>query len=262
MISDEDVIQFYKKLDTPGGYKGLGTPQIFRGKTKQPPQGEVLGGCLRHHEVFNKYRIIPEYCFDCYKVLIAPRTVVELFKLLIVFDRLSLPNDNFRKCMVEGRDDCSGAYKGFIFCMSMEEGKEVRKIAREVVRDEISPQIPVNVKRGCSEFAAAYPSYSPSKPGAVFMKYNKDWKVYEELVDKTIVINANSPRARGEVPSVNNDALTTYTSSEILAMQFWLRYAATIGDMSYLRIAGGTLPPIPNLKRPPFTTAVSRAARK
>lgn len=40
--------------------------------------------------------------------------------------------------------------------------------------------------------------------------------------------------------------------AEIFAMRYWLRYAATIGDISYLKITGCTLPPIPELNRPPF----------
>jgi hypothetical protein len=253
MISDEDVIQFFKKVDTPGGYEGEGIPQIFWGK--MGVADAFVGGCRRHHMVFNKFRVIPEYCFDCYKVLVAPRTVVELFKLMMVFDALRLPKDNFRKCMVEGRNDCSGTYKGFVFCVGKEDGKAVREIVREAVWREISPEIPITMKRGCSEFAAAYPSYSPTKPGAVWLKYNKDWKVHEDFIDKNIVVRRDpSP------PNANDEAQTTGVSPEIFAMKYWLRYAATIGDMSYLKLAGGHLPPIPNLKRPPF--AGVRAAQR
>ena len=38
-------------------------------------------------------------------------------------------------------------------------------------------------------------------------------------------------------------------------MQYWLRYAAMIGDMSYLTISGTTLTPIPYLKRQKFGAA-------
>ncbi len=255
MISDEDIIQFYKKLDAPGVYGGPGSLQIYRGKSPRLWKDVQSGGCERYHTVFNKFGVIPEYCFDCYKVLITPFTVVELFKLLMIFEKLALPNDNTRKCMIEGRDYCSGTYKGFIYCRSIEEGKEVRNIVREVVADDISPEVPVTLKRGCSEFASAYPRYSPTKPGAVFMKYNKDWKVLEDFVDKDFVFNT-------DVPDINAGDNTTYPPSEIYAMQYWLRYAATIGDISYLKIAGGTLPSIPQMKRPPFTIAVPRTRHK
>lgn len=87
------------------------------------------------------------------------------------------------------------------------------------------------------------------------MKYNKDWKVLEDFVDKDFVFNT-------DVPDINAGDNTTYPPSEIYAMQYWLRYAATIGDISYLKIAGGTLPSIPQMKRPPFTIAVPRTRHK
>lgn len=66
--------------------------------------------------IFDKFDVIPKYCFDCYKVLITPHTIMDLFKLLMIFEKITLPLDNTRKCMVETRDACSGTYKGFIYC--------------------------------------------------------------------------------------------------------------------------------------------------
>jgi hypothetical protein len=77
--------------------------------------------------------------------------VVELFKLLMVFEKLDLPNDNTRKCMCESRDFCSGAYKGFVYCRGVDEAKAVADIVRKVISDDISPDVPVTIKRGCSE---------------------------------------------------------------------------------------------------------------
>ncbi|MHB1140923.1 MAG: hypothetical protein ACYC1T_04080 [Sulfuricaulis sp.] len=246
MILDEDVRQFFRnKLGKPCIFGGYGSLQIYRGISDRLWKDAHPGGCARHHSVFNNFGAIPEYCFDCYKVLVTPRTVVELFKLLMVFERLILPNDNTRKCMAEGRHDCGGAYKGFIYCQSIEEGKNVHNIVRNAVAGDIAPEVPVALKRGCSEFAAAYPAYSPTEPDAVFMEYNKDWKVHEDFVDRNSIFNTKVPAAQ----AVDN---TTYSPAEIFAMHYWLRYAATIGDISYLKITGCTLPPIPDLKRPPF----------
>jgi hypothetical protein len=256
MISDEDVRHFFhNKLNAPGIYGGVGSLQIYRGISPRLWKDAHPAGCNRHLTVFDKFGVIPEYCFDCYKILIEPRTVVELFKLLMVFEKLTLPNDNTRKCMVEGRDDCSGTYKGFIYCRSSEDGKKVRNIVRAMVADNISPEVPVIMKRGCSEFARAYPSYSPTKPGAVFMKYNKDWHVQEDFVDKNFVFNTN-------IPDVNAGDNTAYPPSEIFAMQHWLRYAATLGDISYFKITGCIVPTIPQLKRPPFTATVPHTRHK
>ena len=253
MISDKEVKQlFRKRLEIPGvfGTGGGGRAlQIFRGKPLHLVDNMPPGGCTRHMEVFNKFSVIPEYCFGCYKVLVAPRTVAELFRLFMVFGKLVLPNDNSRKCMVERRDYCAGAYKGFVYCRGPEEGKAVRDLVQAAVADHISPTIPVVLKRGCSEFSQARPEYGQIQPGAAIMEYPKAWKVHENSVDSA----SDWPKhPEAESSYVNSVANGAYPLSEIFAMQYWLRYAATIGDLSYLKISGKTLPPLPQLKRPPF----------
>lgn len=113
MISDEMVREaFQPMLDTPGGYLNplmrRQFVQIYRGQPRQLWKNEHKddrsGGCLRHMTVFKQFNAIPKYCFDCYKVEIAHRTVGELFKLLMVFEKIALPSDNSRKCMCEGMD--------------------------------------------------------------------------------------------------------------------------------------------------------------
>ena len=250
MISNEDVCKFYQSLDTPGVYDGNDpfSLQIFRGKFAY--QGvEVPGICQRGGMIFNRFGAIQEYCFQCYKVLVEPRTVIELFKLLMVFATLHLPSNNRRKCMTEFRPRCSGAYKGYVYCGGMEEANEVLAIVRTAVSDEISPDIPVYVRRGCSEFGAAYPEYAQVKPGVEPMKYNESWRVHEEYFEKHAKYTRLSPG------DDNHDAGSSYKPSEVFAMTVFLRYAATIGDDSYLKIAGCVLPPIPDLKRPPFVSA-------
>jgi hypothetical protein len=92
--------------------------------------------------------------------------------------------------------------------------------------------------------------YPPIKPGAVIMQYKKAWQVHEDFVDKNFTFNPYAP-------DVNAGDETGYSPLEIHSMLFWLRYAATIGDMSYLTISGKTVSPLPNLKRPPFRTPVT-----
>ncbi|MBI3432287.1 MAG: hypothetical protein HY018_08775 [Hydrogenophilales bacterium] len=249
MISDEDVRQYFKnKMNVPGVYGGAGSLQIGRGPLLL--KGAPPGGCQRHKVVFNKFNVIPEFCFDCYKVLITPRTVMELFKLLMVFDGLELSGNNTRKCMVEGRADSEGSYKGFIYCRSIEEGKEVRRILQEIVAVEISPDVPVLLKRGCSEFARTHPRYAQIKPGKPIMPFPPSWKGHEDFVDKNYALEHN---VAANSSNANPETKAKYPLSEIFALQYWLQYAATIGDISYLKIAGRVLPPIPQLKRPPLS---------
>ena len=66
--------------------------------------------CKRHMFLFNEHKLIPKFCFECYKVQIEVDSVIELMKLFLVFN--SFKSEKTRKCMVETRRDVSGFYKG------------------------------------------------------------------------------------------------------------------------------------------------------
>lgn len=258
MITDQEVIQLFRNIsgipmDSSGIPQGsMIHPQIFRGGAINFPIG-----CSRHFEVFNEFNIIPKYCFDCFKVLVFPRNVVELFKLLMIFEKISLPNDNIRKCMVEFREQSSGTYKGFVYCKGLDEGNEVCKIIRKAVSQDISPQVGVSLKRGCSEYALSYPRYAEVKPARLLMQYKKEWQSREDSFDKnSVVIREPIHDANDNAANFSANGSKKYTQKEVLYMQYWLCYAATIGDTSYLSISGTTMPKIPNVKRPPFKNTI------
>ena len=212
--------------------------QISRGIPPRMWEAAPRNGCFRCMAMFNDFGVVSRYCFDCYKVVISPRSVVELFKLLLAYEKMVLPHDNTRKCMIESRDYCSGNYKGYIYNRGKDEGKEVLKIVRDVIDESISPDVPVTFKRGCSEYAQVYPEYAQIDADTDPMEYRKDWKFYEDFVDENYVF-------RDTVDAVG-DGKADYPSRELFAMQYWLRYAATIGDMSYLVLTEGkTLAPLP-----------------
>lgn len=258
MISDEQAIQrFQKILESPAVFGGRGSLQIVRGKSPHLWKDAHPGECHRHMALFKQSDTIPEYCFGCYKVLVEPRTVVELFKLLIVFEEINLSGNNTRKCMVENRDYCSGAYKGYVYCRGLEEGKIVRKHIREAVADLISPHAPVTVKRGCSEFEQAHPAYGQIKLGTVPMRYPEAWRAREQRFDREFP----SPAPAEDLKAVMGES-GTYPPSEIYAMRYWLSYAATVGDNSYVKLAGRTIAKLAELKRPPFNAATPRRTKQ
>ena len=65
-------------------------------------------------------------------MLTEPRTVVEMFKLMVVFDKLDLPNDNPRKYMTEGKEGFSGTHKGHDYGRSLEEENELTDVIRKI----------------------------------------------------------------------------------------------------------------------------------
>lgn len=246
MIPDDDVKQlFWDTLnihrDHLSSEEALPT-QFYRGRGPQTWENWHPGGCNRHKSVFDRFNAIPKYCFDCYKVSIEPRTVVELFKLMMVFEKLELPNDNSRKCLAETREQISGAYKGLIVCIGLEEGIEILKLMERVIAEKISNKIKVTLRRGCSEYGIAYPEYARVEQGMTTMDYKESWQEYEDLVDKELVIT--------EPPAGFTYNRPTYTPQDVRVMFYWIKYAATIGDLSYLKIWGNILEPFPDLKRP------------
>jgi len=249
MISDEYVKRLFREAwriqSKHYDYKKPLYTQLFMGKNSLDWQGQHPCGCKRHLSSFNKYNIIPKYCFDCYKVVIEPRTVVELFKLMVVFENLDLPNDNTRKCMVENRERVSGTYKGLIYCRGIEEAREIASTVGQTVSTEISEKTPISLKRGCSEYTAHYPEYARINQDGTAMDYKEAWREYESLTDQEWA--DHSPPSVGHIHSPR-----TYTAEDALAMLGWLKYAATIGDKSYLKICW-SLQPFQNVTRPsPF----------
>jgi len=228
VIADETIRQIYQRCHSILSLHRLSietsTSQLFR--------GEVFDiNCPRHMKVFETFRIIPRYCFDCYKVFFEPRTVMELFKLLLLFDKIKLPNNNTRKCHVEKRPGISGTYKGFIYCKSLDEGKKILNIVQPIVGKTISEEMPISLKRGCSEFQVAYPSYGLIDDDKTQqMICSEEWLAQEVYADKNLVINEN------ENPNNFTHNHSGFTLLDALVMRKWLAYAAKIEDESYLKI--------------------------
>ncbi|MDP6675778.1 MAG: tetratricopeptide repeat protein [Gammaproteobacteria bacterium] len=228
-ITDELVRQLYQQCHSILTFHNLenntNRSQLYRGAFFDED-------CRRHKMVFDTFKIIPERCFSCYKVTLDPRTVMELFKILLLFDRLKLPNDNTRKCTVEVRPEISGTYKGFVYCKSLDEAKEILTIVKSIVGETISEEIPIFVKRGCSEFPITYPEYGHITDNeAQLMTYNEEWRKHEVYTDNNLIKytdhNANDF-------THNHSGLTLL---DALIMRNWLSYAKTIGDISYLQIS-------------------------
>ena len=94
MISDEDVKQLFLNgqvaLSKDESLRREVYTQFFRGIIGHNWPDHHPGGCKRDMAVFQRFKAIPRYCFDCYKISIEPRTVIELFKLMVFFEKLEL----------------------------------------------------------------------------------------------------------------------------------------------------------------------------
>jgi hypothetical protein len=161
------------------------------------------------------FDLIPSFCrFRCWKTVVKPRNVVELFRLEAILTGLQLPS----KCGIDIRDYTPGAYAGFIYGNSLEEGREYFKIITRVLVEQGMGDVPVLLKRGCTEMELMKPSdqWDPMS--------EKD-KLLEEKLD---FIFARESFAQG--------VQSQWIKNRI--RRRWVRHAMAIGDATWKQIVG------------------------
>lgn len=98
-----------------------------------------------------QFGIIPTACrFSCWKVVIKPRNVKETFECYEILLTLNLPS----KIGIDKRTYTFGPWAGFVYCNSLRNGRRTHKH----VRAHIPEEIPVILKRGCTEMEMLLPS--------------------------------------------------------------------------------------------------------
>jgi len=178
--------------------------------------------CKRHHKVFNKNQIIPKYCFSCFKIQIEPKNILELVKLFFIFDNLKLPNNNWRKCMIELRPEVSGTYKGLIYCSSVDEANKILNDINSTLN--ILKLNKVSIKRGCSEFYKPFPDFKQiNSKESNFMNYKNEWLNIEKKEEAKETFNQKK----------FIETLSGLSISDALIMNNWANYAKLIDDLSY-----------------------------
>ena len=219
LITDEKVVSIFSKFKSYVGelHLSLSTNynQAYRRST-------TYLNCKRHKSIFNEFEVIPEFCFGCYKVQVEPKSLINLIKLLIVFDQLTLDNNNTRKCLIELRPEVSGFYKGLIYCSGLEEANEIAKHLNKVILNQIDPKLSCSIKRGCSEFYTSFPEYQEiNNFGPQKMNHNEEWREIEENHDKNKTFLAEK---------IRRQSISGLNLNDFLIIQRWIDYAKGIGD--------------------------------
>jgi len=184
-------------------------------------------GCKRHKKIFNEHNVIPNNCFGCYKVIIEPKTVIDLVKLYILFDNIKLENNNIRKCMIELRPNVEGRYKCLVYCSDLNEAETISKKLKILIDDSINNNIVADIKRGCSEFGMSFPQYKDYKSNS--MKYDESWKEKEELIDNKFPNLLKN--------KINKETISGITLNDILVIRNWICFAKLIDDNTYKMIS-------------------------
>ena len=220
IISDDKIIQLFNKSISIMERYNLelqnNDSQIYRRNT-------VDLNCKRHKQIFNKFNIIPEFCFGCFKVQIEPKSLLDLIKLFLVFNQIKLAKNNTRKCMIEFRSETSGFYKGFIYCSSVTEAYQIADHLEKIINVNISPGLLASVKRGCSEYPVSFPDFKKvNRSGVELMNYDESWKLIEKDHDSKILNRT----------TIVKPSLSYLNLSDVLIIRNWIDYAKGIGDPS------------------------------
>jgi hypothetical protein len=103
---------------------------------------------LWHRLFFVNTGLTPTKCKSCWKVVVIPRTVVELFDLYEVQKQLEHPC----KCGLELRATDERNYGGYFYNIGKQEGLACYQKVRQAVDEQISPEVTVALKCACTEF--------------------------------------------------------------------------------------------------------------
>ena len=195
--------------------------QIFRRDNKKLD-------CDRHFKVFNKFNVIPKYCFSCYKIQVIVKDVLELIKLYFLFNQSFIKKSILRKCMIEIRPNIKGNYKGFVYFDNLEDSTETLEIIKKKIEETKIEAKSVQIKHGCSEFYKKFPDFENINfKGKQKINYDEKWSKYEKIIDNESVIRNKT---------FVGATLNKLTLADFFILKNWLIYAELLGDTSYEKV--------------------------
>ena len=186
--------------------------------------------CKRHLNIFSTEKIIPKFCFNCYKVQVTLESILDLFKLYFYFNNLYLKDNNTRKCIIELRKNVSGNFKGYIFTNSIKESQEIIMLVKnDLISNEINIK-KIEIKHGCTEYYKEYPLFKKTDKDITNEIYQDKWINIEKKFDeKNLIKEINKEK-------IFNKILNKFNLPDYLIIKNWLIYAKIIGDFSYQKV--------------------------
>lgn len=166
---------------------------------------------------------IPFECLNCWKVVTRPRNYSECMKMKNIIDRMG-PS---AKCGMELRNSVHGNWGSYHYCRTIEEGLDKYHQVRKEVDENISPDMKVILKRGCTEYELGHGDSATWQP----FEGQEEIEAYisEKVVAESIMDNQ-----------------TKYIQDRVLRR--WVDYAYSLGDETYLEATKG------NPLYPPYRT--------
>lgn len=194
--------------------------QIFEGTRHKIKEQPVY--CGKFLDFFEKTKVICGVCYDCYKIQIAPSSLIDLMRLSIILKIIDLDRDNPRKCMIEMREGIKKPYKGYIYCESEAEAIDCLEVLRTNLERCGLAHIASGISHGCSEYGLEYPEFKFSDDGTHrSQKQPDEWKKIEEDY-------FSEPFSeKGQILDFNTHEITL---RDVICYETWIKYSEIIGD--------------------------------
>ena len=171
-------------------------------------------------------KFVPRGCHKCWKVVVKPRTLQQLFNLLEVQRILDRPS----KCGIEMRPTVGGLYGGYFYNHSVEEGLECYEIVKAQLlnNEHLAPLVSevdsegrttrIILKRGCTEYEHAIGDSSK-------WSITEGQDFIEDLIDEYIV----------------NEQLSMQQPEHVVwsIKRRWIEFAFEHGDETYKEYTAG-----------------------
>jgi len=176
--------------------------------------------CTRHSKIYSElFGFIPQNCYYCFKIVVRPNTLSDLFKMREIQRTLDRPS----KCGIETREHVHALYGAYWYCPidgGLQGARELCAIVKAEVEANLGPETSVILKRGCTEMELAQgPSdrwtYTPAH-ALMEMKLDQHYEV----------------RRREKIQP-------DYLEARTIAM--WIEWAHAHGDETYLEFTDGPM---------------------
>jgi len=142
--------------------------------------------CTLYQACHDNMKYIPPRCLECWKVVVRPINLLQLFMLYdLQLKMIEEDPDCWCKCGVEIREYVHANYGGYFYNNSKEDGLVKYKLVRKLVDEQISSDVKVILKRGCTEFEI---NQGPSDKWDEKFAGNKQAQAWEGLIAEHVVV--------------------------------------------------------------------------
>lgn len=162
-------------------------------------------------------KYVPSGCQNCWKVVVRPKTLKQLFAVLEMQKRLGFPS----KCGIENRDYVFGDYGGYFYNVGLDAGLEKYRIVRNAVDETeyLGKDVGVILKRACTEYELF------CGPSSKWAEPNEDQLSLEKLINRWFNYEA--------IQFNQTDACIAFVHRN------WIEFAWDRGDETVYEFTGG-----------------------